>query len=62
MAQSGLYCSCDMIQLKPYSELFTKIGANDNLFKGQSTFVVEMYCLRDMLSQSGKHSLILCDD
>ena len=62
MAQSGLYCSCDMIQLKPYSELFTKIGANDNLFKGQSTFVVEMYCLRDMLSQSGKHSLILCDE
>ena len=62
LAQSGQYCSCDCIELAPYNELFTKISASDNLFKGQSTFIVEMYCLRDILHQSGKNSLVLCDE
>ena len=62
LAQAGLYCSCDSFTLKCYESLFTKISANDNLFKGQSTFVAEMCCLKDMLQQSNKNSLILCDE
>ena len=33
LAQSGQYCSCDYIELAPYTELFTKISAADNLLK-----------------------------
>ena len=62
LAQAGFYCSCDSINLSPYCSLFTKISSNDNLFKGQSTFVVEMYCLRDILQQSNKKTLVLCDE
>jgi len=62
MAQAGLYCSCDAITLSCYESLFTKISSNDNLFKGQSTFVAEMCCLKDMLQQSTPKSLILCDE
>ena len=62
MAQAGLYCSCDAISLCCYESLFTKISSSDNLFKGQSTFVAEMCCLKDMLQQSTSKSLILCDE
>ena len=62
LAQAGMFCSCDAITLSCYESLFTKISANDNLFKGQSTFVAEMCCLKDMLQQSTTKSLILCDE
>ena len=62
LAQAGFFCSCDSIEITPYVNLFTKISSNDNLFKGQSTFVAEMHCLKDMLQQSNSKTLILCDE
>jgi len=62
MAQSGLYVPCDNLEYSPYNCLFTRILGNDNIFKGLSTFAVEMSELRNILKMANKNSLILGDE
>ena len=62
MAQAGLYVPCSEFVYKPFSQLFTRIVGNDNLFKGLSTFAVEMSELRAILRLSNANSLILGDE
>ena len=62
MAQAGLYVPCSRFIFSPYSYLFTRILGNDNLFKGQSTFAVEMSELRTILNMADQNSLILGDE
>merc|ERR1711871_536022 len=46
----------------PYKYLFTRISGNDNIFKGQSTFAVEMSELRSILKRVNRNSLVLGDE
>jgi len=62
MAQAGLYVPCKEFMFKPYKYLFTRILGNDNIFKGLSTFAVEMSELRTILRLADKNSLILGDE
>ena len=62
MAQAGLFVPCTTFRFSPYSYLFTRILGNDNLFKGLSTFAVEMSELRTILTLANKDSLILGDE
>ena len=62
MAQSGLYVPCKSFHYRPYRSIFTRILANDNLFKGLSTFAVEMSELRTILRRMDCDSLILGDE
>ena len=62
MAQAGMYVPCSSFEFYPYSSLFTRILGNDNIFKGLSTFAVEMSELRTILTLSDKNSLILGDE
>ena len=62
MAQSGLYVPCSEFNYMPYKYLFTRIIGNDNIFKGLSTFAVEMSELRTILRLSDNNSLILGDE
>ena len=62
MAQSGMYVPATEFVYKPYSEIFSRILGNDNLFKGLSTFQVEISELRTILKYAGKNSLILGDE
>ena len=62
MAQAGLYVPCKSFVYYPYTCLFTRILGNDNLFKGLSTFAVEMSELRTILTLADKNSLILGDE
>lgn len=62
MAQAGLYVACSKMTLKPYQAIFTRILGNDNIFKGLSTFEVEMSELCTILKLSDKNSLILGDE
>jgi DNA mismatch repair protein MutS len=62
MAQSGLYVPCSSFNYKPYSYIFTRILGNDNLFKGLSTFAVEMSELRTIITQANENSLVLGDE
>ena len=62
MAQAGMYVPCESFEYCPYEYLFTRIIGNDNLFKGLSTFAVEMSELRVILQKCNAHSLILGDE
>ena len=62
MAQAGLYVPCVSFIYSPYQSIFTRILGNDNLFKGLSTFAVEMSELRTILRMADKNSLILGDE
>ena len=62
MAQAGLYVPCLTFSFKPYQTIFTRILGNDNLFKGLSTFAVEMTELRSILTMADKNSLVLGDE
>jgi DNA mismatch repair protein MutS len=62
MAQAGLYVPCENMIYYPYEYLFTRIIGNDNIFKGLSTFGVEMSELRVILNKCNKNSLVLGDE
>jgi DNA mismatch repair protein MutS len=62
LAQAGMYVPCDTFHYCPYDYLFTRIIGNDNLFKGLSTFAVEMSELRVILQKATPTSLILGDE
>ena len=62
MAQTGLFVPCSQFVYKPYRAIFSRILANDNLFKSMSTFAVEMSELRIILKMANEHSLILGDE
>ena len=62
MAQAGLYVPCSDFHFYPYKTLFTRILGNDNIFKGLSTFAVEMSELRIILRLANDSSLILGDE
>jgi DNA mismatch repair protein MutS len=62
MAQAGLYVPCASFTYCPYTTVFTRILGNDNLFKGLSTFQVEMSELRVILRTATDRSLILGDE
>lgn len=62
MAQSGLYVPCSSFLYKPYTAIFSRILGNDNLFKGLSTFAVEMSELRIILKMADENSLVLGDE
>jgi DNA mismatch repair protein MutS len=62
MAQAGLYVPASSYHYKPYRYIFTRILGNDNIFKGLSTFEVEMLELRTILCNADKNSLVLGDE
>ena len=62
MAQSGLFVPCSEFVYMPYTYIFTRILGNDNIFKGLSTFAVEMSELRTILRLADKNSLVLGDE
>ena len=62
MAQAGLYVPSSEFIYYPYKSLFTRILGNDNIFKGLSTFAVEMTELRTILQMADENSLILGDE
>ncbi len=62
MAQAGLFVPCSRFRYKPYKYIFTRILGNDNLFKGLSTFAVEMSELRTILKYANENSLVLGDE
>jgi DNA mismatch repair protein MutS len=62
MAQAGLYVPASSYKFKPYKYIFTRILGNDNIFKGLSTFAVEMSELRTILRLADKNSMVLGDE
>ena len=62
MAQCGMFVSCSEMEYYPYKNIFSRIIGCDNIFKGQSSFAIEMLELKTILDNSDKNSLILGDE
>ena len=62
MAQAGFYVPASSFVFRPYKSLMTRIIGNDNLFKGLSTFVVEMTELRVILRMANENTIVLGDE
>ena len=62
MAQSGMYVSSTYFRFSPYTNIFTRISGNDNLYQGLSSFAVEMTELRNILVRADSSSLVLGDE
>lgn len=62
MAQVGSFVPADSADLPIFDQIFTRIGAADDLISGQSTFMVEMSEANDALQYATKRSLVLFDE
>lgn len=62
MNQIGCYLPCETAQLSIFNELFIRMGSFDNIIKGQSTFMIEMLEVLQILENYNDKSLILLDE
>lgn len=62
MAQAGMFVPCSSFEYKPYNSIYTRILGNDNIFKGLSTFTVEMSEVSTFINNCDENSLILGDE
>jgi len=62
LAQAGFFVPCSELKLGLYEQLFTRIVSQDNLYKGLSTFSVEMMELKNIFNRATQKSLILGDE
>jgi DNA mismatch repair protein MutS len=62
MAQAGMYVAAESMSYYPYNSIFTRISGMDNIYKGMSSFTVEMTELRNILQRCDKYSLVIGDE
>lgn len=62
MAQMGSYVPADKATIGLVDKIFTRVGASDNLSRGESTFMVEMTETASILNNLSDRSLILMDE
>ena len=62
LAHIGSYVPATSARIGPIDRIFTRIGASDDLARGQSTFMVEMSETANILHHATPHSLVLMDE
>ena len=62
MAQVGSFVPAQSANICISDRIFTRVGASDDLASGQSTFMVEMTEVADILRHATKHSLLILDE
>lgn len=62
MAHIGCFVPCDSCNISLIDRIFTRIGASDNLAMGQSTFMVEMQEVADIIQNASSKSLLILDE
>ncbi len=62
LAHIGSFVPADKAEMGPVDQIFTRIGASDELAAGRSTFMVEMSEAANILNNATAHSLILMDE
>ena len=62
MAQIGSFVPATEAHIGVVDKIFTRVGASDDLSMGQSTFMVEMMEVADILKEATKNSLVILDE
>ncbi len=62
MAQIGSFVPAESVRMRVFDRIFTRVGASDNLMRGQSTFMVEMQESAYILNHATSRSLIILDE
>ena len=62
MAQIGCFVTAKYAKITIVDKIFTRVGASDDLTAGQSTFMVEMSEVADILKNATKQSLVILDE
>lgn len=62
MAQCGLYVPAKEFILSPYHALYTRITGDDNIFRGLSSYTLEMSELNSILKRTGEFTMVIGDE
>src|SRR5262252_9098387 len=62
MAQIGSFVSAESAEIGLVDRIFTRVGANDDLARGQSTFMVEMNETSNIVNNATSRSLVILDE
>ncbi len=62
MAQAGLFVPARAATIGVVDQLFSRVGASDDLARGRSTFMVEMVETAAILNQAGERALVILDE
>ena len=62
LAQSGSFVPARSARVGLVSQLFSRVGASDDLARGRSTFMVEMVETASILNQADDHALVILDE
>ncbi len=62
LAHCGCWVPAESMQFALVDRIFTRVGASDELARGQSTFMVEMLETANILHNATRHSLVILDE
>lgn len=62
LSQIGCYLPASYAQLTPIDKIMTRLGANDNIMQGKSTFFVELSETKKILANATSRSLVILDE
>jgi DNA mismatch repair ATPase MutS len=59
LAQTGSFVPADAAEIGIVDKIFSRVGAKDDLFRGRSTFMVEMLETANILNNATERSLVI---
>lgn len=62
MAQAGLFVACRELELSPYGSIMTRLAMRDDIYRGKSTFMMELAELRAVVFRAGPRTLVVGDE